>query len=43
MHLSVCGVTTRTRKFEEIVRETDGLLTHRHRSRGAETGMEKPR
>lgn len=28
MHQSVCGVTTRAKKFEEIARETDGLPTH---------------
>lgn len=28
VHLSVCGVTTRAKKFEEIARETDGLPTH---------------
>lgn len=34
---------TRTRKFEEIARETGGLLTHWHRSRCAEAGMGKAR
>lgn len=27
VHLSVCGVTTRAKKFQEIARETDGLPT----------------
>lgn len=28
VHLRVCGVTTRAKKFEEIAGETDGLPTH---------------
>lgn len=28
VHLSVCGVTIRAKKFAEIARETDGLPTH---------------